>query len=492
MRRRRAVRCLVYGALVAASEWDVLDLTADREATAVLLDRPLEWRTRVVEQVDIDSATGTLRRRSVQCEPLRPVLDAAGLRLGDGAATRARIVLPVAPVPKGPLLDFDVTGPDGKSALLLSRGEIAFRELGVVRALADRAGVAFSDDAAAVVELAIGFTDGPWRQFRGRRRRRWLPDDSPAGRRILANDVDRYLQRGVAADVDYWLAGWRERSDQARSLLAPFAERPSPDSAVENPVLVVPPLLSGGTAGGPSDVDRLLDAYVRLCQDAVAAADGTSDPDRQVAAGVFLDVLTDYGAYYDLLVVTEVPLDEPFLVKTAYRRPLALSVIGNRGRQDVVIADALSNHVALRVTDPNTRLAGVGLERAGWARGHRQRSFGLLAATSTPQVHSFYGPDNDRDYRAVLSFRVATLRRLQVVPYGLAVVLALSGIVALREDPANPVLGLLVGPAALAASVLFAREPSALGSRLRVLSTYLVFGAVAFLFAVGAFLYIRT
>lgn len=477
---------------MAAAERDVLDLTADREATVALLDRPLEWRTRVVEQVDIDSPTGTLRRRSVQCEPLRPVLASAGVPLGDGTATRARIVVPIAPVPKGPLLDFDVTGPDGTSALLLSRGEIAFRELGVVRVLAERAGLGLSDDAAAVAELAIGFTDGPWRQFRRGRTRRWLPGDSPAGRRLLADDTDRYLRRGVDADVDYWLAGWRDKSDEARRLLAPFAERPSSDSAVENPVLVVPPLLSGGAAAGPGDVDRLLDAYVRLCRDAVAAADGTANPDRQVAAGVFLDVLTDYGAYYDLLVVAEVPLDEPFLVKTEYRRPLSLSAVGNRGRQDVVIADALSNHVALRVTDPNTRLAGVGLEQAGGTRGYRQRSFGLLAATSTPQVHSFYGPDDDRDYRAVLSFRVATLRRLQVVPYGVSVALLLCAAVALREDPDDPVLGLLVGPAALAASVLLAREPSALGSRLRVLSTYLVLGAVAVLFSVGAYLYIRT
>jgi hypothetical protein len=58
-----------------------------------------------------------------------------------------------------------------------------------------------------------------------------------------------------------------------------------------------------------------------------------------------------------------------------------------------------------------------------------------------------------------------------------------------REDPADRELALLVGPAALASSILLAREPSALGSRLRVVSTYLLAAAIALLVAVGASLY---
>lgn len=447
----------------------VVDLLLNRDVTAALLGAPLEWRVRVVEQVDVDSPTATLRQRSLQTQPLRPVI-AAALSLPEvqaaGVATHALLAIPVAPVRKGPLLDFDVFGPDGESALLLPRAEIAARQVLLLARQAEEAGLPLTVAAAVVAEQAFAFTDAPWRQFRP--------------------DLHAYLLAGTGADAEPHIGEWARLAAAAGSALAQYADTPSTDSAVECPALVVPALLAEGLVGDPAAATRALQEYLDLSLAAVAAAQDDSDAVRAGSALVFLNTLVDYGAHYDLMAIMKVPLDEPFLVKTSDRRSLNLSIGRNEGSQSLVIADAQSNHVALRVIDPNARLAGT--PRADHPAGGR--AYGLFAATQSAQVHSFYASDPDRDYRIVLVFQVATLKRLQAVPYAIAVGLVALSLVVLAEDPGDRELALLVTPAALAATILLSREPSALGSRLRLVSTYALAGATALLVLVGAFLYL--
>lgn len=446
-----------------------IDLLLNREVTAALLGAPLEWRVRVVEQIDVDSPTGTHRRRSLQTQPLRPVIAAAvGVSDAQAAsvATHALLALPVAPVSKGPLLDFDVYGPAGESALLLPRAEIAARQVLLLAAQAEEAGVPITAAAAMVAEQAFAFTDAPWRQFRP--------------------DLHAYLLAGTEPDAEPQVAEWERLADAAGSVLAPYADTPSADSAVECPALVVPALLAEGLVNGPAAATQALQEYADLCLAAVAAARDDGNPERAGSALVFLNTLVDYGTHYDLMAIMKVPLDEPFLVKTSDRRSLSLSIGRNEGRQSLVIADAQSNHVALRVIDPNARLAGT--PRADHPAGGR--AYGLFAATQSAQVHSFYASDPDRDYRILLVFQVASLKRLQGVPYAIAAALVVLSLLVLVEDPGDRELALLVTPAALAATILLSREPSALGSRLRLVSTYALGAATALLVFVGALLYL--
>jgi hypothetical protein len=447
------------------------DLVLNRAVTAALLLDPLSWRVRVVEQIEIDSPNAAVRRRSLQTQLLRPVIAAAaGLPSSPlaGGPRRALLALPIAPIPKGPLVGFDVTGPAGDPGLLLPRAEIAARQAVFMAALADRAGLDVADGAWVIAELAFGFTGTPWREFRGNLAAYLIAGTDPSA----ADHVDR----------------WRELGERAARALAPWAESPSADNAVENPALVIPSLLASGLTTDPDGATECLEQYTRLCERAAEAARSAEAGPVALAADTFLASLTDYGINYDAMAVMDVPLDEPFLVKTSDRRPLALSIVRNEGRQAVVVADAQSNHVSLGIKDPNARLAHV---RADDTTG-QARAYGLFPARKTPEVHSFYAADEDRDYRIVLVFRVAPLKRLQLVPLGVAIGLfALSGL-ALREDPADRDLALLVAPAALAAGILLAREPSALGSRLRVLSTYLLFAGIIVLVLVGGWLYLSS
>jgi hypothetical protein len=341
---------------------DRADLVLDRDVTVALLLDPLDWRVRVVEQIEIDSPNGATRRRSLQTQPLRPLVAAAARQaLGDGSPPgRALLALPVAPVPKGPLVDFDVTGPDGRSALLLPRAEIAARQAVFMSRLADRAGLAVTPGAAVVFEQAFAFTGSPWSEFDG--------------------DLDAYLTAGTERPVAPHMPAWRELSARAAACLAPWADVADPDSAVEHPALIVPVLLASGAAEAPAAVTSLLEEYVVLCERVLTVAADDDGP-AGAAAVYWLGALVDYGGHYDLMAVMDVPLDEPFLVKTADRRPLVLSRFRNEGRQSVVIADAQSNHVTLRVVDPNARLAGK--VRADTPAG-ADRAYGVFPATATP------------------------------------------------------------------------------------------------------------
>lgn len=98
-----------------------VDLTGSTSAVCRLLDRPYDWRVRAVERIEMGSATSCMRRRSLLVAPLRDVI--GGLLPRHGRIESARLTLPVASFPKGPLVDFDVTAAD-QPAQLLPRAEV--------------------------------------------------------------------------------------------------------------------------------------------------------------------------------------------------------------------------------------------------------------------------------------------------------------------------------------------------------------------------------
>lgn len=424
------------------------DLTSNIDVTVALIADPWAWKVRVVEQIDVDSPASARRRRSLQCATLRPVIAAAAALASAKDADEpdeALVVVPIAPIPKGPLLEFDVEGPGGSPAFLVQRADIASREASFLGACARDVGRPLSPRVLAIVEATLGFTESHWARYRP--------------------DLVAYLDSGLEAAFERDLAdACVARSVQAAQVLAPYADVPDPlDSAVENPALVVPGLVASGTLAVPEVVPALTE-YVGWLTDVRSIAE--SESPRAYHAATLLEALVDYGRYYDLMAIVAVPLDEPFLIKIADRRPLDLS-IRNEGTQSVVIADARSNHVALRVVDPNFRLTDV---RAQSAAG-TGTAYGTFTSRESAQVHAFYAFEPDRAYRITLRFRVALLVRLQVVPYALTVLLVAAAVAVYSLRPVPSDLALIVGPVLFTATLLLSREPSALGSRLRRLTT---------------------
>jgi hypothetical protein len=428
--------------------------------TAALLAHPLDWRVRVVEEIVVDSAASCLRRRSLQIAPLRDVLSG----FINPEHSHALIAINVAPVPRGPLLDFDVHGPSGQ-AWLLPRVEIAAREALYLEDLASAFEAKFSAELRTLLTAVLGFTG------------ELFADEKPT-------DLESYLEQGLGRRVaTETLQRWREIADSCRDILRPRLDVFKGYSAPENPVMVLPELFANGHLADDAEATRLLEQYEEL----IRASNEAADPTEPNAANDFLNSLADYGNNYDLIVAMRVPLDEPFMIKFSERRDLRLSFFWSRGTQNLVVADAQTNHVTFKVTDPNVRICGFRARQPGTSL----YSYGAFRSRKDQQSRAFYAHDPERDYRIRLTFRLAFLRRLQMVPYLAAILLILLTLALIHEHPTKlRDLALIVGPSALAASVLLAREPSTLGSRLRLMSSAILAAALAALIVVATTQYI--
>lgn len=442
-------RCRVVGGVVGDRTADLVDV---RAATVAMLRRPLDWRVRAVETVVIDAASTCVRRRSLQVAPLRAMLDE--YLPTDGDYTHALLPMFVAPFPRGPLLDFDVEGPDG-SASLLPRSEIATREVAFFEDLLRECEVDLTDDVRSVLIAALGYS-GPW-----------LHEE------IV--DPDEFLREGLPFEPDTeTLDTWRNYSARCGSVLlqrVDTVERTAPEA----PWLVLPELFANGFLVSADHASATLRSYAVLLEH---LSDRAAIEGEGAAADECLEVLADYACSYDLMAVMKVPLDEPFVVKTAERRNVRMDPKRNSGHQELVIADARTNHVTIKVDDPNVRLVSAD----AYSVDSVHYAVGPLVSRRNDQYVAFYSHDPDRDYRIRVEFRLHLLRRLESVSV-LAAVLVASLTYALwdSDDLDVRTLALLGGPAALSASVLVGREQSTLGSRLRLRSTSLLAGSLVVL-----------
>jgi len=435
----------------------------DRSATVTMLSEPLAWRVRAVEKISIDAASTCLRRRSVQVAPLRHVLRR---HLPDdnrhGPYTHAVLAVFVAPFPRGPLLDFDVEGPYG-SASLLPRAEIATREAMYLEHLALECGITVSDTVRPLLIAVLGYS-GPW------------DDTAP----------DELLQNGLPfALAEQTLVEWTKLQARCADLLADRVG--SLDlSAVASPLMVMPELAANGFWSTESDGSVLLDSYVQLLEQisrlAVSAVEELAP-----LANEFFVAFADYANSYDLMAVMRVPLDEPFVVKCSERRTLRLDPKRNSGFQELVIADARTNHVTVKVEDPNARLA----KAAAYKEHSSEYADGALLTRRNDQYVAFYSHDPNRDYRIRIEFTLGLLSRLESVPFFASLLIVLLCLAMWNTTDIDVrTLALLGGPAALAASVLVGREQSTLASRLRLRGTAVLSSTLALLVATVVILYV--
>lgn len=440
------------------------NLTDDRAVTALLIARPLDWKVRVVEEITIDTGTTCLRRRSLQAAPLRELLSGRAPR----KAKQAILSLPVAPMPKGQLIDFDVVGPLGP-AFLLPRVEIAEREAAYLSDLLGNAGIRFDLRTRRLLAEICGYA-GP--------RLADLPAGSNALQTYLDDGLGESIPRGV---LEIWWAMSNECSRTLSDFLSRIGEYRH--ELPIYPALVIPALWFDGTLLSYSDATSLLASYRELLR--LAAARALNDNDA--LSREFLTALIDYGSNYDLMVATAVPLDSPFLIKIEDRRFISFDRHGN-AEQALVAADARTNHITLKVPDTNVVLKNPR------ALGERPGSVahGTFNGRSDNQHLSVYAHDPDRDYRIRLSFQLRVLPRLRMV-YCVVILLQLLLAGGLIFSPPQPLgtTALVVGPTALVASVLLTREPSTLGNRLRNSSSIILIASLMVLILIATIQQIR-
>jgi hypothetical protein len=453
----------VAGGMLSHMDGQPIDLTS-AEVTSRLLRNPRDWRERAVEGLRVGSARFVHRERSLQCRPLFHLVSdlvAPGAR----PSSTGFVVLPLALMPKQPLISFEVSGP-GSPPVLLRRPDIADREARLIQAYAAEAGLHLGDDVLDALPVLLGFTEGSWAAVK-----------AAAGRG--GDAFTTYLQEGLSQPLqEEQLTRLRAASDRAHAALSPFSESPADvTSAAESPFLIVPVLVEGGYVPDADRAIQIVVDYVDLLERAVERA-AVQEPS---AAGDLLSVLADYGRHWELMVLCEVPLDRPFTVTYRHLDPVRVRGWHHTIAPAVVIADADSNHVAISIEDPGTRLVSV------VALHPRTGSFARMGSTSrrSDEMHAFYVWEVDVDFRVVLSARLGVLRRVALANILLAVIVLLVATALLLRPPATSgELAVVAGPTAAAASLLLLREPSTLASRLRLPYSVTVAAAVLVLVAV--------
>lgn len=452
--RNRGLRndgCALASALVpngptAPRRGGVVDLTVVPEVTTTLLSRPLDWRVRVVEHLDVETSSSCIRRRSLQVAPLRPLLPPKLTARAD----EGLIILNVVSVPRRALVDFDVSGPDGAPAFLLPRAELSRREAAYLAHLAEDAGIAAGPGLQNLWAAAVGHTRTAWS----------VRDDDAMDR------IGDYLADGFAATVDEkTLVRWQELDHDISNLLRPYADETVPLSTCEHPILALPDLadqVDVTTPGWTGSLTAALQSYLHVLRRAKRAAD-----EGPSAATELLNSWADYGRNYDMMVATTVPLDAPFVLKYSERRQLDIDTTGTAS-QGLVLNDAISNHVVLNIFDANVKITGVQVNEARTDTP----AFGALSDRHTDQTYAIYAHDQDRTYRAVLTFSLAPRPLLQIATYAAAVLLVLVAVGVAYEHPRRlQDLALIVGPSALAISIVTVREATTLTAKLRTRST---------------------
>lgn len=440
----------------------------DWTVTVALLDRPWAYRQRTVDEVTLQTEGLYALRRSVQCEPIRPVLTDYGIRVGEGALPA---ILPLSLMPKAALLEFDVTGPDGNPAHFVSRSETANRQVDFLRLLAQSSGVPAPDEVLGLLFGSSLFTPG---MLDGAKLAHEKQPDQLAYALRLA--YDRPFE---AAQVIAWQG---QCTAAGKRLAGVLGAPPSLESSSENPLLA---LLDGPDPDlTDDDITDRLTAYVAW-QDDLAEADATNA----------LLWLSTFGRRYVALIDTVIDPDRPALLKMSERRQLPLgSGAGHRRgvptsrrfrcQIHVETHEARSYHLRIRSEDDSVHLFDVPV-----LQSEDGEVFGanyLDATAYGSDGYALYSSDPERPGHVIMTIPLrlsGDVRRSLTLVYFLAFAAAAFALLPIEFD--EGVIGLITLPATFSATVLLVRERTTLSARmLRDYKWALVF-AVIVLWAVS-------
>jgi len=455
-----------------------LDLTGN-VALTVLLMRDDYWRSRIVETVTIDRALAARTNRGYQVAPLieavKDILDGS-----EPAADHVHVVLPLGALPKRIMVGFDVIVQSGE-AFLLKRREIARRQSAFISDLAQKdLGIEPKPKTLEFLTAICEFTPGPWQRFR----RGWYRF------RRDSKSLRQYLESGLGFPIeDNELRTWQESASSICKLMhTSLRERPDRESSSENILLALPILSAKGLLPSVSTVTQ----YVKELEYFISECAGKCDESTRI-----LKTIAEYGKRFPVLISCKVPLREPASVSVAQDIPLK---IGLRGRSeiDVIFNDAASNHIAIRVSDPDVQLKW---RKLGGSNGEKLRVNLFNLVRESKEDLAIYGSEPDRPDRIRLRFRLTlpwvpklimmafvllTMASIYMVVY-LGNVTDVAGQTRLASDD----LAVFVVPTTLAAGLVLVQQRTSLGSRLQRGLRLLVVGAIVALWTVVLVAYMK-
>lgn len=449
-----------------ASNNQTLDLTGDVDLT-VLLMKDDYWRSRIIETVTIDRALSACTTREYQVAPLiEAVKDILGGH--EPAVDHAHVVLPLAAVPKRVLVGFNLIVQSGE-AFLLKRREIAKRQAAFILDLAGDLGVKPTSDKTVEFLIAIcEFTPGPWQRFR-RGRYRFRSDNK---------SLRRYLEGGLRFKIsDHDLRLWKEAANWICGLMQnSLQENRDRESSSENVLLALPILSAKGLVPSASDVTQYvkeLKLFIDECKNKEASAR-------------ILKTIAEYGKRFPLLISCKMPLREPASVAEVQDIPLEIGLRG-RSRINVLFNDAASNHIVIRVSDPDVQLKW---RKVGTLTGGELPANMFNLVLESKEDLAIYGSEPDRPDRIRMRFRLTLplVPKLIILAFVLLTMAAIWMVYYTSYGPLpnlqSDALSVFVVPTTLAAGLVLVQQRTSLGIRLQRGLRLLVVGTIVALWIV--------
>lgn len=425
------------------------------------------WRSRVVETVTIDRAPAARFHRSVQVAPLIETI--RDFCPNDDLPQTARVVLPVGVLPKRTMVGFDVTSLNG-SAFLLKRVEVARRQALFLRDLALEAGYSCPQEVLNFFTAMCEFPPGPWQHYR------------TGSWRFRSEEwrLRQYLSSGLGFPVaPHEISAWKRSADRIKSqMLYCLREDPYRDSSSENVLLALPLLASKNLVRNSTDVTE----YLRCISEFVDKCARDNNSPR------VLRVMAEYGKRWEVLIDCLVYLNEPTCVEMTQDIPLAIGLAG-RSFVEVSFADAASNHVAIRVSDPDVELVAQ-TPKGPDGKKLRNRLFNLVRQSK--EDFALYGSERDREERLRIRFRL-TLPWISKIIISSFVGLTLLAMYLLVHLPVKTSedLGVFVVPTTLAAGIVLSQQRTSLGMRLQRGLRFLAVISITALWALVVVAYLR-
>lgn len=438
------------------------DLSETADLLVALLDDPLAWRTRVVEELTLESSTHVRVTTSYQIDfppdLLKPLVDLSRYNA-------ANLLVPLGTRDKDHLfLNLDVTGPAGASATRVRRPSVASLEAEYLRLVIDA--MTGTDQVRETV-------------------RRGMPEAlldaicvfTPEYFESLVEDAKRdydralaaYLQSGLGDGIGITLHDvrrWRDWTAEVKARLSPYARWLPPGvSSVDELLLAIPhvePLPKTSFA-----VERLVVQFL----EAIRAATDSPAPDA-----AFLRTLAEYGRRYEVIVEVALPLLEASTIKVSEDRPLGRGFRKARAeqlrpgewiRQRWRPGDARAAHLQLRSGDPNVEIQRFEVE----ALDGKPLGLGVIeSARRTDDALALYTSSDAMPDFAHVWVRLAARRHLTAAFGAFAILNVTSAAAALlipRDEAFVERLAILSVPVTLAGTLVLIREQSSLASELQ-------------------------
>lgn len=281
----------------------------------------------------------------------------------------------------------------------------------------------------------------------------WFEATNPTG---LEHALAEYLADGVRfpvsrADILRWIGPSREAGDILRKALD---EPPERYSSAELVLLALPRM--DPLPRSVHEIDRIVGGF----WDAIRLTHEAGDDE-------LLSALAEYGRRWEVIVETEVPIDEPTTIRLIEDRPLGLDQSGWI-EQVVSLGDTQSASVQVRVIDNTVGVRDFDVQDLD------RRAIGiplLEAARKTSEGFSLYSAVPDRPYYIRIRVRLRALPYVRWTGWLVAAIAGLATLVALVVPDGNNLadnLALLAVPTTFAVALILVREQTALAVRLQM------------------------